>query len=729
MEPFTAAPHHDVLVLLVQVAVLLFSARALGEVAMRLGQPSVVGEIMAGILLGPSLLSSLVPALGHWIVPETQLAGYLLEVVSLIGAMLLLLVTGLETDVPLIRQHARTAIGASVTGVLLPLGVGFAMAMVLPDSLLVDPEQRVIFSLFIATALSISAVPVIAKVLMDLDLMRRDVGQTILAAGVVGDAVGWMILSVVIGLAAGAAITAWSVFLAVGKLVVFAAATFTIGRMAVRWLLDFVQDDLTSRDRVLTLVLVLTFVWGAITQALGLEAVLGAFFLGMLFSLMPRLPKEIGHQIESITLGVFAPVFFAVAGLKVNLLNLLTPTLALVSLAVIAVATFGKVVGTYVGARWIGGRDHWTSLAMGAGMNARGAMEIIIATIGLGLGILSQDMFSIIVLMAMVTSLMAPPALRWALARVVPEEQEIERLKQEELASDSLIAQVRRVLLPVRRRPDGLAGVHHIEAHVVARLAARAPVSLTLLTATAEKNKAAGLKFLETVRLEFTAEEVAVKAVVTDEPPVAILEEAAKNYQLLMLGATEGPTVTDEALFSPVMDDLIRLAPCPTVIVHAGGHRPWPPRRILVPTSGTASARHAAEVAFAMASEPGEEVLVVTVAAPAEPAPAPASRFRFFSRLARPTPASTERTRELEARRQIAESLAERGRAQGAGARAILEVGTPEEVILAIAVREGVDLIVMGTDVKPGPDRLFLGPRVERILRDAPCPVIVVNAS
>ncbi|HEX8384574.1 MAG TPA: cation:proton antiporter, partial [Rubricoccaceae bacterium] len=118
MEPFTAASHHDVLVLLVQVAVLLFSARALGEVAQRLGQPSVVGEILAGILLGPSLLSTFVPAAGAWIVPQTEVSGYLLEVVSMIGVMLLLLVTGLETDLSLIRKHARTATGASLGGIV-----------------------------------------------------------------------------------------------------------------------------------------------------------------------------------------------------------------------------------------------------------------------------------------------------------------------------------------------------------------------------------------------------------------------------------------------------------------------------------------------------------------------------------------------------------------------------------------------------------------------------------
>jgi Kef-type K+ transport system membrane component KefB len=138
MDIFTAASHHDVLVLLFQLALLLFAARALGEIAQRLGQPSVVGEILAGILLGPSFLSSLIPALGEWIVPQTDVQGYLLEVVSLIGAIFLLLITGLETDLALIRRHARTAIGVSYGGILVTFSSGFALGMLLPDFLLAD---------------------------------------------------------------------------------------------------------------------------------------------------------------------------------------------------------------------------------------------------------------------------------------------------------------------------------------------------------------------------------------------------------------------------------------------------------------------------------------------------------------------------------------------------------------------------------------------------------------
>ena len=366
--PFTAAPHHDVLLLLVQLTVLLLSARLLAELAQRLGQPSVVGEILAGIVLGPSLLSGLVPAVGAWIVPHSDLGGYLLETVSLVGALFLLVITGLETDLGLIRQHARTAIGVSFGGILLTFSTGYVLGRFLPSELLAHPgtEGRLVFSLFVATAMSISAIPVIAKVLMDLDLMRRDIGQTIIAAGMSDDTTGWILLSIVTALAASGRVSAASVLGSIARVLGFMVVSFTVGRWLVRRALDFVQDELKSPDRMVTLVVVLCVVWAAVTQGLGLEAVLGAFVMGILFGQMPRLPAAVHHQLTTTSRAVFTPIFFAVAGLKVNIRPLLEPRLALIALLVIAVAAGGKIAGTYLGARLIGRREHWTALSFGA---------------------------------------------------------------------------------------------------------------------------------------------------------------------------------------------------------------------------------------------------------------------------------------------------------------------------------------------------------------------------
>jgi len=716
MDVFTAAPHDDVLKLILQVSLLLLSARALGELAQRLGQPSVVGEILAGIVLGPSLLSSFFPALGYWIVPQTEVQGYLLEVVSLLGAMFLLLITGLETDLRLIRRHARTAIGVSLGGILVTFSSGFALGQLLPDFLLADADRRLTFALFVGTAMSISAIPVIAKVMMDLNLMRRDIGQTIIAAGMSDDTIGWILLSVVAGLAAGEAVTAGSVLQAVGSVLAFMAVSFTLGRWLVKRLLDLVQDRVVSRDRLLTLVIVLTFAWGAVTQALNLEAVLGAFVMGILFGTMPRLPSDVHQKLESLSLGIFTPIFFAVAGLKVNLQNLLEPTLLLIALVVIAVATLGKVLGTYLGARLIGRQGHWTALSFGAGLNARGAMEIIIATIGLSLGILSQDMFSIIVLMAMATSLMAPSALRFVLARVQVSDEESRRLKQEELAVGSLLAQTDRVLLPVRQRTgEDRFSIQKIEKDLLAKLGDE--VAVTLLTVTPEGKRAAGLEYLGEMSELFSSHDLSKRVVegTTATAVDLILDEAQKDYDLIILGAAERSSGAD-TVFNPIIDQVTRLAPCPTMIVKAtDADRHWPPRSILVPTNGSAASRHAAEVAFTLSKGTDTRVKLLNVV--------DAAAGSYYS-------SEGAHERRFNTAHRIVDALRERGESQGVYAEAEVRVGNrAAEVILEVAYKQAFDLIVLGTDLRPGSERLFLGPSVETILDDTPCPVIIYNAS
>jgi Kef-type K+ transport system membrane component KefB len=701
--------------LLLQVSVLLLAARAMGEAAQRLGQPAVVGEILAGIVLGPSLLSGLFPVVGEWILPQNMVQGYLLELVSMIGAIFLLLITGLETDLALIRRHARTAIGVSGGGITVTFASGFLLGQYLPDFLLADTAERLVFSLFVATAMSISAIPVIAKVLMDLNLMRRDIGQTIIAAGMSDDTIGWILLSIVAGLAAGEVVTAGTVAQAVGSVLAFLILSFTAGRWLVKKLLDYVQDEVVSADRLVTLVVVMTFLWGAISQALNLEAVLGAFVMGVLFGQMPRLPEDVHKKLITVSLGIFTPIFFGVAGLKVNVGQLLTPQLILITLVVIGIATAGKVVGTYSGARLIGRREHWTALSFGAGLNARGAMEIIIATIGLQLGILSQDMFSIIVIMAMATSLMAPPALRWVLAHVVPEAQELERLRREEVAAGSVIAKIHRVLLPVRFREKG-NHVHAIEAHVLGRMSERHRLSVTLFNVSAAEARAHGVGFLDRLGKKFDNVELVKKVVSSTDTSRAILDEAAKYYDLMIMGATETKPGA-RTLFHPMVDTLVRMAPCATMVVKgeiADGR--WPPRRILVPTNGSQAARHAGEIGFALAGH-GEQVIVLHVLAEQS------HPYRF-----KPDEGAAEVR--MNTAREIVRELQALGEAHGASVSGRVERGPdPETVILDLVEAEQVDLIVMGTDVRPGSERLFLGPRVERILGGAPCPVLVVNVT
>ena len=566
-------------------------------------------------------------------------------------------------------------------------------------------------------SMSISAIPVIAKVLMDLGLIRRDVGQTILAAGMSDDTIGWIMLSTVAGIAAGETVSAVSVGKTVLSVLLFLGLSITLGRWVLGKVLSWVQDELISVERLLTLVIVSAFAFGAVSQALHLEAILGAFVAGIVFGQMPRLPRDVDRTIENVTLGIFAPIFFAVAGLKVNVQNLFTPSLLVVTLLVIAVATVGKVFGTYAGARLVGRKDHWTALAFGAGLNARGAMEIIIASVGLSLGVLTQDMFSIIVVMAIVTSLMAPFALRWVLSRVPVGAEEAARLRREEMAASSLVAGIHRVLLPVRVRPDSDDSIHRVQARVLERLHRENALSITVMTVVEESERAEAVEFLASVKKAFSEADVVTKVLTAGSPREVILREAGKDYDLMVLGATRRK-VREGVVFSSHIDDLVREAPCPTLVVQ-GRDVPaeWDASRILVPTNGADPARNAAELAFQLVGEGKDEVIFLTVIQEADLVSAQGSpgNKRIIAR------------RRMVAR-QVVEELKELGESSGVLAWSEVRVAESAEAgILSTAERRSVDLILLGTGVRPGGHGLFLGPRVERILATAECAVAVFN--
>jgi Kef-type K+ transport system membrane component KefB len=704
LETFSAASHAEVLQLVIQIAVLLAAARFLGGLAQRLGQPAVVGEILAGVVLGPSLLSGIFPWVEQWIVPQTQAQGYMLEVVALIGVMLLLVITGLETDLALIRRRIGVALGVGAGGLIVPFILGLLLGYALPESLVGDPSERTVFALFVATALAISAIPVLAKILMDLDLMRREFGQTVLAAGMLNDLSGWALLGIVTALASAQALTAGIVLQTVGMVVIFVLATITVGRFLVERGLGLIQDRFRGPDLILTLVVVLAFAWGAFSQALRLEPVLGAFAVGILFGGLPRLPTDVVQKLESMALAVFAPIFFAVAGLKVDIGAILQPDLLIIALVVIAVATVGKVAGAYVGARYLADQDHWSALAYGAGLNARGAVEIIIATIGLSLGILTTEMFSIIVLMAVVTSVAAPAGLRYCLARVTPGDEEEMRLAREEVLRGSFVSGLRRVLVPVRPR-IGQVGTQTIQAVLVARLGETNDISTTLLAVAGEKDRVMAGAYLTSLRSVFRNRGTTTRIVSNEDPVGAILHEAEGDYDLVVIGT---PTLsgTGDAMFGPVIDDLIKLSKTPTLVVK-GDTVPedWAPHRILVPASASVSSKNAADLAFAIA---GMDAVVtgVHVVTP--------------SRLSGTRPnVALDVTAEFEI---VATRM---------GQNAETEVREAEDVetgILEALEESGADLLVLGTSVRAGTTHLHLGPRVEYLTRLAPCPVVILNS-
>ncbi|HEY8380370.1 MAG TPA: cation:proton antiporter, partial [Nannocystis sp.] len=473
-----ALEHHAVVILLLQLAVLLAAARLLGELMRKVKQPAVIGELAAGVILGPSVLGALAPEVQQYIFPPVQHQADLLSVVSWLGVLFLIVVTGLETDIGLIKRRGKTALIISSCGISVPLLAGFAFGKYyIPDAYLPSPDKRLVFSLFMAVAMAICAVPVIAKVLMDLKLIRRDIGQLILASAMTDDTVGWILLSVVAGLATTESVDLLSAGQAVGGALLFLGVMLTIGVPVVARIVSGVDKRIGGASAQLSLVIALALGCAALTHQMRIEAVLGAFAVGILVGQAPRFRREVGHTLELTSDGFLAPIFFASAGVKVDLARLANPEVALVGLGVLGLACACKIIGVYVGATFAG-LSHWERLAMGFGMNARGAMEIVVATVGLGLGILTVELYSIIVMVAIVTSMIAPPMLRWALSRVKMGEGEAKRLEAEAIAASSFIRQVRRVLLVSRH-------AHSVDlpAQIVGYLSHEQPIEATAVYA------------------------------------------------------------------------------------------------------------------------------------------------------------------------------------------------------------------------------------------------------
>src|ERR1700733_11002022 len=232
----------QVLRFLIQLTLLFVIARALADVMKRLGQATVIGELLAGILLGPTVLGHFAPGLHAFIFPPDVLADHLLEAVAWLGVIMLLLYTGLETDLGILRGLGRTPFAVSAFGVIVPAATGFALGWYLPAEYLAAPNGRLIFSLFMAVAMSISAVPVIAKILIDLDLMRRDLGLLILGAGILDDTIGWLMLSIVAGLAAHGVLDLGTFARILVAVIAFVAFCYFIGANLIVRTMRWVDD-------------------------------------------------------------------------------------------------------------------------------------------------------------------------------------------------------------------------------------------------------------------------------------------------------------------------------------------------------------------------------------------------------------------------------------------------------------------------------------------------------
>jgi Kef-type K+ transport system membrane component KefB len=404
--------HADVVHLLVQLSIMLVMARLFAEILRKLNQPAVIGEILAGILLGPTVLGMLKPDWFEALYPAGAVAGVVLSGFVQVAVIMLLFIAGLEVDLHIVWQQGRQAITTSLFGLIIPFVIGFVFPYFFPQFFgIADVDGRLIFALFMGTAMAITALPVIVRILMDINLFKSRMGLLVVASAMVDDLVGWLIFSVILGLIGkqGSMPLINTIILTLG----FAAFMLTVGRGMLNRVLPWVNKKLAWPGGVLSLSLALCFLAAAFTEWIGIHAIFGAFIMGVALGDSEHFSeraKEIVHQFIN---NIFAPLFFVSIGLRVNFI--LNFDLGL-TLTIIAIAFTGKIVGSGLGTR-LGGFSWKESLAAGFGMNARGAMEIILGIIALENGLINEKVFVSLVIMALVTSMTSGPLMKWSLSR------------------------------------------------------------------------------------------------------------------------------------------------------------------------------------------------------------------------------------------------------------------------------------------------------------------------
>lgn len=401
-------------IFLLQVLLLLALARGLGELLRSFGHPPLVGEILIGLLLGPTLLGRAWPELQGLLFPPDPIQQAMLDTVSWFGVLFLLLETGLEVDVSAAWRQRGPALRVGIIGVLVPLVIGVGLSLALPDRYLADPSQRLAFSLFLGTTIAISAMVIIARVLHDLDLVKTDLGLVTLCGYAVNDILAWVILSVVLGLATPAGVSVASVVLVLGLAIAFTAFCLTWGLRGVDQVITFVSERLPGQPGVvLTFVSCLGLACGAITHGVGLTALLGFFLAGIMAGQSRGLSEQTRHVVSQMVHSVFVPLYFAGLGLQYDFL-------AEFDWFIVAFVTVVSIAAKFGGA-WLGALGTTLSredrLSIGIAFTPSGVTGIVVADIALEYGILTPPVFVGIVVSAVVSSLLVAPWLSWSIRR------------------------------------------------------------------------------------------------------------------------------------------------------------------------------------------------------------------------------------------------------------------------------------------------------------------------
>lgn len=698
---------HDLLIALLALAIILVLARAMAELARRAGQPEVLGELFAGFLLGPSVLGALLPSLYHPLFLNPA-AGTVLSGFSWLGVIFLLLLAGMEVDVAILRQHARPGALAAAFAIIPSLIAGSIFASLVLGK---PPPGGV----FLGIVLSVTGVSVAAKILMERGEMRRGYAQVILAAGVTSEVVVWLFVSVVSSFHSSSPLLAGA--LHTGYALAFFLIMVTVGRRAVFWLMRRVQDAAWIINGPVTLVLILTFLAAALTQALGLHALLGAFVIGVLLSQAPRANESLLKGLQSLTLGLFGPIFFALAGMRVDILKLNSVSAIAIMVLLLAVATVVKVGMSAIGAR-LGGQCGWEAALVGVGLNLKGGTDVVVAIVGTELGLLTTQAYTMYAVVAILTVLASPVILQLLAGKAPPTEEEQARLEAEEAARRSYVPKIERVLVPIGKQVFGSLAASVVEHIANSKHDQQQIFDITQLdtehnSQRVPSQRAEGARRRLQEASNLGKVQVAEQKVESNGALEKILE-ASQNYDLVAIGA-HPPRANGALSLGDLQDAIIDEAEADVLVViddQPGRFDADSVHCILVPTSGLGYSMAAGDIAGSLAEACHAKLVLFHVVSPSSEAT---------------ISGENEEQQLIESASGVLDELAFRIGRLGVEVEKRVRVGRDAgDEILRELGREHYDLVVMGGVDRGHDKRVYLGGTIQAVLAKGKLPSILL---